>query len=374
MVSDSAPNDHLNNLFQQRLIEMRRPVIINRKKMTSTPALQLIGDGVEALGTFFDTDGEVKVLLSGGESRLALVSSYPTAGQVFASVISDEGGTDAQDFARTLFARLGPPALSATGEVRFGFWHAGGNGAACRPRALMVPTWDSISDNYAKHARESLESLMTFDPAQLTEQSGRLVLLHGPPGTGKTTAIRALARSWSHWCNPHYVVDPEKFFGSADYMVTVLLELSSRMRPPVDLEFDDDDDLEVDSEAAAPPPAPWNLLIIEDADELLSGEAKDKTGQGFSRLLNIGDGLIGQGLRVMVLLTSNVPMSSLNKAVTRPGRCLADIEVPKFPALEAAEWLGTSSGERTLAELYEARSKMKISAPVKEYVRPGQYL
>ena len=64
-----------------------------------------------------------------------------------------------------------------------------------------------------------------------------------------------------------------------------------------------------------------------------------------------------QGLRVLVLVTTNEPLGLLHPAVSRPGRCAAAIELPAFPPAEAAGWLAERGadpveGEATLAELY----------------------
>ena len=42
-------------------------------------------------------------------------------------------------------------------------------------------------------------------------------------------------------------------------------------------------------------------------------------GQGLSRLLNVSDGLLGEGLRAVVLVTTNEPLRRLHPAVVRPG-------------------------------------------------------
>jgi hypothetical protein len=33
-------------------------------------------------------------------------------------------------------------------------------------------------------------------------------------GTGKTFGLRALAWEWREWCDFHYIVDPDTFFGT----------------------------------------------------------------------------------------------------------------------------------------------------------------
>ena len=65
----------------------------------------------------------------------------------------------------------------------------------------------------------------------------------------------------------------------------------------------------------------WRLLVMEDTGELLSADARERTGQGLSRFLNVVDGLIGQGLRVIVLVTTNEEIKKVHPAVARPGRC-----------------------------------------------------
>ncbi len=141
---------------------------------------------------------------------------------------------------------------------------------------------------------------------------------------------------------------------------------------------DDDDD-----------PPRWRLLLLEDCDELIRGEAKQSTGQALSRLLNLTDGIFGQGRRVLIAITTNEDLYRLHPAVTRPGRCLAQIEMGPFPPAEATEWLrrdagagqpGTRrvdgfAGPVTLAQLYALRGGKKAvedvgSAPA----AVGQYL
>jgi SpoVK/Ycf46/Vps4 family AAA+-type ATPase len=173
---------------------------------------------------------------------------------------------------------------------------------------------------------------MTIDPETLG--NARIVLFHGPPGTGKTTAIRALADAWQHWCTMTYVIDPEEMFNRAGYLMTVLLDPNDK---------------------------PWRLVVIEDAEEFLTPNAKASVGQSVARLLNIGDGMIGQGCRVLVLMTTNVPIVKLHDAITRPGRCAANIEVPRLTAGEANAWSnGLVRKESTLAELYEATGTHRI--------------
>lgn len=100
--------------------------------------------------------------------------------------------------------------------------------------------------------------------------------------------------------------------------------------------------------------------MLEDCDELISGDAKASAGQSLSRLLNLTDGLLGQGRHALIAITTNEDLSSLHPAVVRPGRCLASIEVGRLRYAEATAWLGTARGigpdGATLAELYALKT------------------
>jgi len=54
---------------------------------------------------------------------------------------------------------------------------------------------------------------------------------------------------------------------------------------------------------------------------MMGADAKSQVGQGLSRLLNVSDGILGQGTKIMILVTTNENLGKLNPAVMRPGRC-----------------------------------------------------
>lgn len=217
-------------------------------------------------------------------------------------------------------------------------------------REITIQFWEDIQSNYAPSTKDKLDNLMNdFKPAR----GGQLILWHGNPGTGKTFSIRALTKKWSSWCDFFYVLDPEVFFGHAPYM----LELITNQN------YEEDDyypyrigasNIDIKSKKK------WKLLILEDAGELICEDARDKTGQGLSRLLNIVDGLIGQGLQILILITTNEPLGSLHPAVARSGRCASETYFVNFEYPEAIQWLknynvDTSSLPHTahsLADLY----------------------
>src|SRR5262249_15122855 len=148
-----------------------------------------------------------------------------------------------------------------------------------RHRSIEVPRWPDIRGNYTAPVAAGLERLM----AMTRPAGGRLLLWRGAPGTGETYALRALASPWRSWCSVLYVLDR-------------LTLMSQDPRSLLDLLMWDDED---DS-------GRWRLAVLEDAGELIVVDAA-RTG-ALNALLNSTDGVLGQGARTMMLVTTNEPV------------------------------------------------------------------
>jgi hypothetical protein len=314
---------------------------------------------LEAVGTPI-----ARAISHGGESALYEEDGVLFEVQLWGSSFNVAAAGRTRDDVTRVVERLEklfpPPDPSASHEVPVTFWMYTPQGPRPSWRPIAVPAWDEIESNYATATRDQLATLMSdFQPAR----GGQLVLWHGDAGTGKTFALRALAWEWREWCQIHYIVDPDSLFGEhADYLMSVLLEPpfpmmvgGERYGPSVAAGmFHEIDELDAGEEDDRL----WRLLVMEDTGELLSADARERTGQGLSRFLNVVDGLIGQGLRVIVLVTTNEEIKKVHPAVARPGRCAANVMFDALSREEASEWLSAhgvdeeSRSARTLASLY----------------------
>jgi len=250
--------------------------------------------------------------------------------------VSAAGATQAAvdeyiDKARGLF----PTADTDDDSVKVRFWALGPLGPESYVRRLEVSQWEGSHVNYPGGNDDSTQQqLARLVRMQAPPDSGRLMLFHGPPGTGKTHFIRSLVAAWQSWCDVDYVVDADEFFGHASYMVGAMVM---------------NEDPQGDR---------WRVVVLEDSGEFLVADRDDRPTQGLSRLLNLSDGLVGQGLRLMMLMTTNEPVEELHGAVTRPGRCLANVRFGEFDPKEATAWLEAHGVEekvkepQTLAQLY----------------------
>jgi hypothetical protein len=281
-------------------------------------------DQVEA---YLRLDGGALATVDAGHREVRIEVAAPTRAAAM---------TAAEQLRRELF--VDEPAHD---RISIAFWMRGEYGGEVRHRDIEAAQFDDIRDNYPEQVSASLARLMAVH----APERGRLILWRGEPGTGKSHALRALAREWSPWCSTHFIMDPPELLGHGGaYMLDVLT-------------WDGGSDEER-----------WRLLILEDAGELIAADARAATGQALSRLLNVADGLLGQGTRTLILITTNEPVSRLHPAARRAGRCLADLEFTRFSTAEANAWLtvhgqsGDVTEPLTLAALFARSSDVPFAS------------
>jgi hypothetical protein len=111
----------------------------------------------------------------------------------------------------------------------------------------------------------------------------------------------------------------------------------------------------------------WRLVVLEDTGKLLAADAKERAGQGLSRLLNVADGVLGESSRALFLITTNDDLRVLHPAVARPGRCRRVLEFGPLDPSEANAWLAANGMDErvqtpaTLAELFAVRDGSDVT-------------
>lgn len=158
-----------------------------------------------------------------------------------------------------------------------------------------------------------------------TKNDKGIVLLHGLPGTGKTTYLRYLIGRLNKkiiFVSPSiasYITDPS--------FINILIE------------------------------NPNSILIIEDAENIIMDRRYSGTSS-VSNLLNISDGFLSDCLNVQIICTFNSELENVDQALLRKGRLIARYNFGKL-ATPKAQILSDSIGNNTfitqpltIAEVY----------------------
>jgi hypothetical protein len=154
---------------------------------------------------------------------------------------------------------------------------------------------------------------------QNTTPCGRIVILDGEPGTGKTYLVRGLLDSCP---DAIFVMVPSNLISEIGGPSLVQAIMGNRGR---------------DDKAAT-------ILIVEDADMCLAPRAADNMGS-ISALLNISDGILGNLLDIRILATTNAKAEDLDPAILRDGRLCRRTHVGNLTREQAEDVLKRLGGD-----------------------------
>lgn len=181
------------------------------------------------------------------------------------------------------------------------------------------------------------------------EPYGRLSIINGPPGTGKTYFVRGLL---SQIKNSLIILLPTKLVSEVDSPSLIRLLAEER-------EFGV---LESNEKAKNMP----ILFVIEDADLCLVPR-DDGNSSTISSLLNYTDGIFGSMLDLRIIATTNADKIEFDQALTRPGRLCKHLRIGHLSPDQASEVYSRVSGkskeydkEVTLAEVYQDVHGVKV--------------
>mgnify|MGYP003339843314 FL=1 len=185
-------------------------------------------------------------------------------------------------------------------------WIYGSDGSSCE--VPLRPDRLPVTEMYPFLGTESLDDYYT----RFMNADSNILLLIGPPGTGKTSFIRGLLQHQK----TSAIVTYDSEILEKDYVFARFIESASE------------------------------IMVLEDADTFLKPRKDGNTMM--HKFLNVGDGLVTTRRKKMIFSTNLPSTKDIDPALIRPGRCFDIVHfdlLNQTQAESAAQALGVTLGE-----------------------------
>lgn len=201
-----------------------------------------------------------------------------------------------------------------------------------------------IAENYTPDVIADLNYVL--ESFKQTPPVGRIAVLNGEPGTGKTHLIRSMLTQ----LDCLFLIIPSNLIDSLDKpaFMPLLLSLKDRYEKPI-------------------------VLVIEDGDACLVPRRGDNLSM-ISALLNLSDGILGSIMDIRMIISTNAGIKEMDEAIMRPGRLCKRIHVGGLPYDQAnlvfqrlkedTEATLEFRQKYTLAEIYSKVKNVEVALPV----------
>lgn len=180
---------------------------------------------------------------------------------------------------------------------------------------LLIPPIE-LELNYGKNFLKVHNVILK----KLNENNGKgIILLHGDPGTGKTSYIK--------------------------YLTSLIKEKDILFIPPSMAEM-----------LSEPSIIPFlmehknSILIIEDAERVIGDRENNGSSAGVSNILNLTDGILGDCLSIQIVATFNMRREKIDQALLRKGRLIAEYKFEKLSLEETEKLLKSLNKDHYVSE------------------------
>lgn len=190
---------------------------------------------------------------------------------------------------------------------------------------------DAMTVDVSTNYNDNFQEIDQIIKSALSTDTSGLILLHGMPGTGKTTYIKSLLTMY-----------PDKSF------IFIPIDFVNELLKPDFVSF-----MIAHKNA---------VLVIEDAEKVIASREQGNRESVVSTILQLTDGLFSDYLNIKIICTFNTNIANIDQALLRKGRLIAfyefkPLDLSKTNQLLEQLNLPTTDEPLTVSEIYNRNTR-----------------